>query len=145
MPLKTCFDIKTDICDQNQDKSRNPYVAKFQKGPKVLCIDPLEGPRGLVSFANFFTPTGASRQVWKGWKSSFCYVIHFVVPRRGSGRPTCGALSSAKAYPTRHRVPTNQPKLWGRIAQAHLPTKAAKNQLNCKSYWIKVPSDLQQD
>ena len=63
MPLKTCFGIKTDICDQNKDKSRNPYVAKFQKWPRMLCIDLLEGPRGLVSFANFFTPLGASRQV----------------------------------------------------------------------------------
>ena len=64
-PLKTCFGIKTDIFDQNQDKSQNPYIAKFQKWPKVLCIDPLEGLRGLVSFANFLTPTGASRQVWE--------------------------------------------------------------------------------
>ena len=63
MPLKTCFDIKTDICDQNLDNSQNPYVAKFQKWPRMLCIDPLEGPRGLVSFANFLTPLGASRQV----------------------------------------------------------------------------------
>ena len=29
----------------------------------MLCIDPLEGPRGLTSFANFLTPLGASRQV----------------------------------------------------------------------------------
>ena len=64
MPLKTCFAIKTDICDKNQDKSRNPVVAKFQKWPRMLCIDPLEGPRGLVSFANFLTPLGTSRQVW---------------------------------------------------------------------------------
>ena len=63
MPLKTCFDIKTDICDQNLDNSQNPYVAKFQKWPRMLCIDPLEGPMGLVSFANFLTPNGASRQV----------------------------------------------------------------------------------
>ena len=63
MPLKTCFDIKTDICDQNLDNSQNPYVAKFQKWPRMLCIDPLEGPRGLVSFANFLTPLGTSRQV----------------------------------------------------------------------------------
>ena len=63
MPLKTCLGIKTDICDKNQYKSRNPYVAKFQKWPRMLCIDPLEGPRGLVSFANFLTPNGASRQV----------------------------------------------------------------------------------
>ena len=66
MPLKTCFDIKTDICDQNLDNSQNPYVAKFQKWPRMLCIDPLEGPRGLVSFANFLTPNGASRQVCFG-------------------------------------------------------------------------------
>ena len=56
MPLKTCFDIKTDICDQNLDNSQNPYVAKFQKWPRMLCIDPLEGPRRLISFAIFFTP-----------------------------------------------------------------------------------------
>ena len=61
--LKTCFGIKTDIFDQNPDKSQNPYVAKSQKWPRVLCIDPLEGPRGLVSFANFVTPLGTSRQV----------------------------------------------------------------------------------
>ena len=29
----------------------------------MLPIDPLEGPRGLISFANFLTPLGASRQV----------------------------------------------------------------------------------
>ena len=29
----------------------------------MLGIDSLEGPRGLVSFANFLTPIGASRQV----------------------------------------------------------------------------------
>ena len=52
-PLKTCFGIKTDIFDQNQDKSQNPYVAKFQKWHRMLCIDTLEGPRGLVSFAYF--------------------------------------------------------------------------------------------
>ena len=32
-PLKACFGIKTDICDQNQDKSQNPCVEKFQKWP----------------------------------------------------------------------------------------------------------------
>ena len=65
-PLKTCFGIKTNFRDENQDESRNPYVAKFQKWPRMLCIDPLEDPRGLVSFANFLTPLGASRQVCLG-------------------------------------------------------------------------------
>ena len=63
-PLKTCFGIKTDFGDTNQDKSPNPYVAKFQKWPRMLRNNPLEGPRGLISFANFLTPLGASRQVW---------------------------------------------------------------------------------
>ncbi len=62
-PLKTCFGIRTDFRDKNQDKTWNPVVAKFQKWPRMLCIDPPEGPRGLVSFANFLTPIGASRQV----------------------------------------------------------------------------------
>ena len=62
-PLKTAFGIKTDFCDKNQVKSQNPVVAKFQKWPRMLRIDPLEGLRGLVSFANFLTPVGASRQV----------------------------------------------------------------------------------
>ena len=85
MPLKTCFDIKTDICDQNLDNSQNPYVAKFQKWPRMLCIDPLEGPRGLVSFANFLTPNGASRQVCSvnphafeekgGWLTNTNYIL----------------------------------------------------------------------
>ena len=43
MPLKTCFGVKTDICDKNQDKSRVPCVAKFKKCPRMLGIDPLEG------------------------------------------------------------------------------------------------------
>ena len=37
----------------------------------MLCIDPIEGPRGLVSLANFWTPLGASRQVCFQVKMSF--------------------------------------------------------------------------
>ena len=44
-------------------RNQNPYVAKFTKWSRMLRIDPLEGPRGLRSFANFLTPFGASRQV----------------------------------------------------------------------------------
>ena len=127
------------------DITRNRFaIQKFLIHFEVVTCDQIYllilvkiGPNSILTRCKFYhgilTSTFCHRDI-KGWKSSFCYVIHFVVPRRGSGRPTCGALSSAKAYPTRHRVPTNQPKLWGRIAQAHLPTKAAKNQLNCKSY-----------
>ena len=77
-PLKTRFGIKTNFRDENQDESRNPYVAKFQKWPRMLCIDLLEGSRGLVSFANFLTPLGASRKVCVTI-SVFCVVvgIHF--------------------------------------------------------------------
>ena len=39
----------------------------------MLRIDPLEGPRGLIFSANFFTPVGTSRQVCRtthAWLSS---------------------------------------------------------------------------
>ena len=64
MPFKTCFGIKLNFRNEKQDKSWNPVVAKFQKWPRMLCIDPIEGPRGLVSFANFLTPIGGLRQVY---------------------------------------------------------------------------------
>ena len=50
-PLKTA--LKTDFCDKNQVKSQNPVVAKFQKWPRMLRIDPLDSSRGLVSFQIF--------------------------------------------------------------------------------------------
>ena len=59
--FKDMFWHKTDFCIKNQDKSWNPVVAKCQKWPRILGIDPLKGPRGLVSFANFLTPLGTSR------------------------------------------------------------------------------------
>ena len=37
-------------------RTRNPYVAKFQKWPRMLHIDSLEGPIGLVFFVNSLTP-----------------------------------------------------------------------------------------
>ena len=53
--------MKNDIFDQNQDKSQNPYVAKFQKWPRMLRTDPLVGPTGLALLANFLTAFSASR------------------------------------------------------------------------------------
>ena len=40
----------------------------------MLCIDLLGSPRGLVSFANFLTPVGASRQVCQSFMQKLAYL-----------------------------------------------------------------------
>ena len=52
---KEYFGIKTDSCNENQDKSQNPFV-KFQKWSRMLRIDSLEGPQGVGVLCKFLLP-----------------------------------------------------------------------------------------
>ena len=51
--------------DDNMDKILFSTVLGTPTGP--ICIDTLEAPKGLVSFANFVTPVGTYTQVCCIW------------------------------------------------------------------------------